>query len=146
VHAASQHEMPSDRTLASRALVVGLVAPLLARCDLPRLQRLLEPRRRADAGPDVAATAQRVGILVDRTMSRAGPAIRPGCLVRGITRYSVLRRAGVDVALCFGLGHNAGALEGHCWLTLGPDVLFEPPDATPAFTSIVRVSRTGVHR
>jgi hypothetical protein len=137
--------MPSDRALRARAFAFAVAAPLLARSDLPRLQRLLEPRRTADPGPDAAATSRRVVALVDRTLARAGRAVRPGCLVRGITRYAVLRRAGVDVALCFGLGHHDGALEGHCWLTLENEVLFEPPDTKRTFTSIARVSRVGVH-
>jgi hypothetical protein len=125
---------------------VGAAAPLLARLDLDRLRRTLEPRRSGNPGPDVRATAERVVDVVDRAMARVGPVVRPGCLVRGITRYAVLRRAGVDVALCFGMGRPAGELEGHCWLVLGPDALFEPADVVPPFTEVVRVSRSGVHR
>jgi hypothetical protein len=125
---------------------VAVVAPLLARLDLARLQRVLEPRRVGDPGADPAARARRVGHLVDRVNARAGAIVRPGCLVRGIARYAVLRRAGVDVALCFGMGRPKGELEGHCWLVLGADVLFEPGDDAPTFTEVVRISRSGVHR
>jgi hypothetical protein len=134
----------SDLVIGTRAVAVAVAAPLLARLDLPRLQRVLEPRRVADPGVDARATATRVVAVVDRVNARAGRAVRPGCLVRGISRYAALRRAGVDVALCFGMGRPRDELEGHCWLTLGTDVVFEHDGDRPHFTEVVRMSRAGV--
>ena len=125
-------------------MAVAMAAPLLARLDLARLQRVLEPRRVADPGADVCATAAHVVAVVDRVNARAGRAVRPGCLVRGISRYAALRRAGVDVALCFGMGRPRDELEGHCWLTLGNDVVFDHDGERPRFTEVVRISRAGV--
>src|SRR5690348_196486 len=98
--------------LAARAGAVAVVAPLLARLDLTRLQRVLEPRRRVTPAADAPATAVAVERTVAAVLHRGRWFVRPGCLVRGITRYAVLRRAGVDVELCFGVGRPQRDIEG----------------------------------
>lgn len=74
-----------------------------------------------------------------------GPLVRPGCLTRGITGYYLLRRAGLDVALCFGIGprHSAG-VTGHCWIVLDGEPVLEAVDPRPAFTELVRLSSRGL--
>ena len=73
------------------------------------------------------------------------PLVRPGCLTRGITGYYILRRAGLDVALCFGMGsvRDPGAA-GHCWLVLGGEPVLEAADPRAAFTELVRLSSRGL--
>jgi len=77
----------ASATLVARAVVLATAAPLLARLDLERLQRLLEPRRNV-IGRDVE-TVQELGreyaAVVDSVIRRARPFVRPGCLTRGIT-------------------------------------------------------------
>jgi hypothetical protein len=130
--------------LATRAVVVGVAAPALVRLDLARLQRLLEPRRKTSLEPDPRRAAVRAEEVVDGALRRCGPFVRPGCLARGLARYSAMRRAGIDVALCFGVGRPAENVEGHCWLVLDEEVLFEPPDSEAVFTPVVTVSGRGV--
>src|SRR6185437_9200234 len=102
-----------------------------------RLQRVLEPRRRVTPAADAHATAVAVERTVAAVLHRGRWFVRPRCLVRGITRYAVLRRAGVDVELCFGVGRPQRDIEGHCWLVLDNRVIFEPPDSAATFTRVV---------
>jgi hypothetical protein len=143
--AVNREDAPSDVALGVRAVVAAVCTPLLLRLDLTRLQRVLEPRRTARPD-DQAATARRVCDVADRATARAGRLVRPGCLARSVGRYAALRRAGVDVSLCFGMGTPGDRLEGHCWLVLDGERVFEPDDDTPAFTEFVRISGAGLSR
>jgi len=137
------------RTFAFAELVLATAAPLLARLDLERLQRWLEPRRNV-VGRDVD-TVQDLGreyaAVVDSVIRRARPLVRPGCLTRGITLYALLRRAGADVALRFGVGRTGGddgQVAGHCWLVLDDEPFLERRDPRASFTGVATVSSTGV--
>lgn len=129
------------------ATAVAVAAPLLARLDLRRLQRCLEPPPRLSrplaADPDRAVAV--LGRRVDRLVRWGRPLVRPGCLTRGITGYYLLRRAGLDVALCFGIGvvHGPGTA-GHCWLVLDGEPVLEAADPRTAFTEVVRLSSRGL--
>jgi hypothetical protein len=58
-----------------------------------------------------------------------------------------MRRSGADVALCFGMGSDAGAPVGHCWLELDGRPVLEPvEDPTEKFTEVARLSSRGVTR
>jgi Transglutaminase-like superfamily len=118
-----------DLTLAMRALPVAICAPLLMRLPADRLARALEPRRRRTrpVGQE-AETIDRVLHVTDVVLRRGRPAVRGGCLVRGVTRYWCLRRAGIDVALCFGVGRIHDEIESHCWVTADGQPLREPED------------------
>ena len=71
--------------------------------------------------------------------------VRPGCLTRGITGYYTLRRAGLDVALCFGVGLADGpAVTGYCWLLLDGEPVLEAADPRSAFSELVRLSSVGL--
>jgi hypothetical protein len=122
---------------------VAVVAPLLARLDLQRLQRCLEPAARSSRPPvaDPGRVIEVVGRRIDRLIRRGKPLVRPGCLTRGITGYYSLRRAGLDVALCFGIGPGAAA---HCWLVLDGEPVLEAADPRLAFTEMVRLSSGGL--
>ncbi len=73
------------------------------------------------------------------------PLVRPGCLTRGITGYYILRRAGLDVALCFGVGLVPGTeVAGHCWLVLDGEPVLETADPRSVFTELVRLSSRGL--
>jgi hypothetical protein len=132
--------------LLIRLTAAALAAPALIRGGLPRLQRWLEPpssRRVADSMAVDQVTAQ-YGRWVDSIIRRGHPLVRPGCLTRGITLYYALRRTGIDVALCFGVGSDNGAVAGHCWLVLDGQPLLERTDPRVMFTEVTRVSRRGV--
>jgi Transglutaminase-like superfamily len=127
----------------SGTVAVAVAAPLLARLDLPRLQRCLEPSPRFSRLPsaDPAQVVEVVGRRVNRLIRWGRPLVRTGCLTRGITSYYVLRRAGLDVALCFGIGPGAA---GHCWLVLDGEPVLETADPRATFTELVRLSSGGL--
>lgn len=131
--------------LTFRVAAVALLAPGLARLRLDRLERVLEPRRRRQPPRDATATARAVAAAVDRVLAAAPLLRRRDCLVRGITLYWFLRRAGVDVRLVFGLGENGGGVAGHCWLVRQGTPFLERVDPRPLFAetySIPRVPRS----
>lgn len=128
---------------------VAVAAPLLARLDLRRLQRFLEraPRSSRALSGDPGRVVAVVGRRVDRVIRWGRPLVRPGCLTRGITGYYLLRRAGLDVALCFGIGQVRGpgpGVAGHCWLVLDGRPVLEATDPRVAFTEVVRISSRGL--
>jgi hypothetical protein len=128
---------------------VAVAAPLLARLDLQRLQRWLEPGLRSSRAPsgDPGQVVEVLGRRVGQVIRWGRPLVRPGCLTRGITCYYLLRRAGIDVALCFGIGSGSsrGAdVTGHCWLVLDGDPVLETVDPREAFTELVRLSSRGL--
>jgi hypothetical protein len=134
----------TDVLLAARVIAVGLAAPALVRLDLERLQRVLEPHRSSPLDLDQRAAAVQVERITAAALRRAGPLVRPGCLPRGLARYAAMRRVGIDVVLCFGVGRPKDELEGHCWLSLDGEVLFEPRQSAAAFTRVVGISGAGV--
>jgi hypothetical protein len=88
--------------------------------------------------------AAQFGRWVDAVIRRGHPVVGPGCLTRGVTLYDALRRVGLDVDLCFGVGPDQGSMAGHCWLDLDGEPLLERVDPRSKFTEVVRVSRAGV--
>lgn len=124
-----------------RALTVGLLAPLLLRARPELLAKLLEPRRPTRVRDDrlIAETLE----LTDTALARGRPLIRTGCLTRGVTRYRMLRRAGAEIALCFGVGSIDGNVEAHCWLDEAGTPILEPADVQQ-FHEMFRICRPGV--
>lgn len=131
-----------ERHGLSRTAGVMLFAcsvPLLLRLSLPRLQGLLGPvrtGRNADEG-----YPGRVRECLERLFDVAHPFVRRGCLCRGLTLYYFLRRSGVDVHLCFGMGLPGGELDGqgHCWLERDGQPYLEKVDPEPLFVRTFRM-------
>lgn len=126
---------------------VAAAAPFLARLDLSRLQRCLEPSPRSSRSPsaDPGQVVEVLGRRVDQVIRWGRPLVRPGCLTRGITGYYILRRAGLDVALCFGMGPVRGPdPAGHCWLVLDGEPVLEAVDPRRAYTELARLSSRGL--
>jgi hypothetical protein len=114
--------------------------PLLMRLPLPRLAALLTRRPARRRQP--AAAVQRLDALVALAQGVA-PCVRGGCLTRGVTLFWFLRRAGVDVQLCFGLdpaaGDAAAAADGHCWLVHDGEPFLERADPRTRFAETFRL-------
>lgn len=124
--------VPSLSTLLFAATV-----PLLLRwCALPRLPSLLEPRGPLPPPPSPSEVWALVA-RVDALLVAARPLVRTGCLVRGLTLYRVLRRAGAEVSLRFGVGPMSdgmgGGMAAHCWIVYQGQPLAEPRDPRPLF-------------
>jgi hypothetical protein len=134
--------------LPLRVVLFGLAAPLFLRRPPERLAAWLESAAAPEGmpSPALSETARTAAALVRRIdfwMRAAWPLVRRGCLPRGVTRFWFLRRAGVPVALRFGIGEIAGRPEGHCWLVLGGEPFAEPRDPRPVYTETWRIPREG---
>jgi hypothetical protein len=64
-------------------------------------------------------------------------------LTRGLTRYFFLRRAGLDVVLCFGMGRHDTEVLAHCWLVKNGEPFLEAEDPRPLYVEMYRISREG---
>lgn len=104
----------NDFLLFSQIFLFAAAVPLLMRLPLPRLHSFLSPR----TAPPVAdaARVQQITLYVDSAIQLGRPLIQPRCLIRGLTLYTFLSRAGLNVELSFGVGSKEDNHPGHCWL------------------------------
>lgn len=134
----SSSSFRSREPSALGVLLFAAAVPLFLRVKkLPDLQGWLEPAREA---PPLAP--EEVGHLVrriDSLLATGRPLVRSGCLVRGLTLYRFLRRAGADVSLRFGIGTLNGTVAGHCWVVYQEEPLAEPRDPRPLFAETWRI-------
>jgi hypothetical protein len=132
--------------LVTHAAALTVSSRLLRRLSLSHLQRVLEPRRHRTLRGDAARHAgAEYASIVDTVIRRGQPVVVPGCMTRGITLYALLRRAGVDVVLQFGVNPDLdGRAEGHCWLEYEGAPFLERTDPRTSFTGIARISSAGV--
>ena len=129
---------PGDAFLLLRIYLFAAAVPLLSRVPLPTLLPKLDIRTNAPHQPQ---RAQKVVSYVEAVLGRA-PLARRDCMARGLTLFYFLRRAGVDVALGFGMGHPDGDFAGHCWLIRDGEPYLEK-DADFTFTEIYRFPARG---
>jgi Transglutaminase-like superfamily len=125
---------PGDVGLLLRIFFFIAAVPMLLRLRLPRLEALLTPRRICSCPH--TARVQEIIRAVDAVLHLGRPLLRPGCLSRGLTLYYFLRKAGLDVALCFGIGTLNGECVGHCWLVQAGEPFLEARDPRPLFTAV----------
>ena len=118
------------------SFLFALALPVLLLLPLPRLQALLD--RLASRRRRQRADKQSVAATVLAMLQAGGRLIRPGCLTRGITLYYFLRRAGVEVDLCFGIGRvsEGDGFDGHCWLSIDGEPYLETRDPRPLYTGM----------
>ena len=64
------------------------------------------------------------------------PPGRSRCLTRGLSLFYFLRKARLDVSLCFGIGKINGQFIGHCWLLKDGEPFLEAQDPRTVFTAI----------
>jgi Transglutaminase-like superfamily len=131
----------SDWLLFLRICLFAGALPVLLRFKFPRLESLLEPRIPTDHA-DSGAIERIVG-LVEAALQLGQPFIPSGCLGRGLMRYHFLRRAGFNVALCFGIGRLGTEFVGHCWLVKDGEPFLEPKDPRPLFVEMYRFGSEG---
>jgi Transglutaminase-like superfamily len=126
-----------------RVVLFAALVPLLLRlCKLPDLPFWIEPRRRSlpPLGPgEIAALTGRI----DALLVAGRPAVRTGCMVRGLTLYRFLRSRGADVSLRFGVGTIRGDFAAHCWIVYRGEPLAEIHDPRPLFTETWRIEPAG---
>ena len=126
-----------DFILLPQVFLVAAAVPVLLRLRLARLQRLLGRvplGRHADA-----ARIQAILRCTTIVLRRGHPLIRRGCLTRGVTLYYFLRRAGLEVDLCFGAGYLDGEFAAHCWLERDREPFQETADPRKIFAEMYRL-------
>ena len=136
----SQLRSPDQWWLFLRVLTFAAAMPLLFNLRLSVLSRVLERRIRSARTPntDPARTDQIIQCVeIARAVGR--PVICPKCLTRAVTLYYFLRRAGMDLTLCFGAARKEGRLveaAGHCWLIRNGEPFLEAHDPRTNFVPI----------
>ena len=115
--------------------------PLLLRLrKLPELPAWVEPQGTAPPRQPVEpAEVEALVRRIDEILIAGRPAVRAGCMVRGLTLYRFLRRAGAEVSLRFGVGTIRGEFAAHCWIVYRGEPLEEPHDPRPLFTETWRI-------
>ncbi len=124
---------PGDMSLFLQILFFALTVPVLLRLlRLPTIANVIEPKH-APSTPDTRQVQKTVH-YVDLVLRKGKPFIHPGCLTRGLTLYTFLRRAGLKVTLCFGIGNLGEQAVGHCWLVKDGEPFLETKDPRLFFT------------
>src|SRR5215472_13661760 len=121
---------PGDAWLLARIVVVASLVPLVMRLSLERVRELVEPR--TPARPVARDEEQHVLDLVNLVLDGLKPVLRPNCQTRAITRYYFLRRAGLSLAIAFGIARSPKVV-GHCWLVRDDQPYLEARDPRSVF-------------
>ena len=130
----------ADALLPVRVVVFAALVPLLLRLrKLPDLPAWVEPRRRRVLTPAEPPEVEALVRRIDGILIAGRPAVRTGCMIRGLTLYRFLRRAGAEVSLQFGVGMIRGEFAAHCWIVYRGEPLEEPHDPRPLFTETWRI-------
>lgn len=129
-----------DVFLFLQILLFAAVVPILLRLKLWRVEALLEPRSQALSDRD---RVEQIAGYVEIAIREGRPLVRPGCLTRGVTRYYFLRRDGLDVSLCFGVGRVEEEFVGHCWLVKDGVPFLETRDPRLLYTEMYCISGAG---
>ena len=133
----------SNAALFLRIFIVAAAVPYLLRLKLSRVAGLLELGGDSFVTDAPEETVKKIAAYVELAIARGRPIVRPGCLTRGLTRYYFLRRAGMNVTLCFGMGRVDNKFVGHCWLTRDGEPFLELEDPQSRYVQVYRISREG---
>jgi len=133
----------SNALLFLRIFAFAAAVPYLLRLKLPRVADVLELGGKSFATNTHEENVNKIAAYVELAITRGRPIVRPGCLTRGLTRYYFLRRAGMKVTLCFGMGRIDSKFMGHCWLTKDGEPFLELEDPRPRYVEVYRISSEG---
>jgi len=133
----------SNAVLFVRIFAFAAMVPYLLRLKLPRVGGVLESDRNPVPVPVPEDSVRKITAYVETVIRRGKPLVRRGCLTRGLTRYYFLRRAGMDVTLCFGMGRLDKKYIGHCWLVKDGEPFLEVEDPRARYLEMYRISRAG---
>lgn len=131
-----QIKNPGDVLLAIQVVTVAAIVPLITRLPLDTLSRIITPRSVPQAVDPRRVT--QLTALIPAVLHAGCPFLRTHCLPRGLVLYYFLRRAGLEVELCFGMGASKGEYSGHCWLSSQGSPYLENGDPTPRYVEFYR--------
>jgi len=132
--------------LFAHVFLFAAALPLLFRLKILWVTRLLEVRIGCRGAAAAAQEQDFIIRCVEWAMLAGRPLIRPNCLTRGVTRYFFLRRAGVNLSLCFGAAWRQGEFiqaPGHCWLMKDGKPYLEMSDPLLGFVPIFSLPQAG---
>ena len=133
----------SDVVLFLQIAAFAATVPYLLRLRLSTVASMLEWGRPVRITEVQQRDVGKITRYVELAIRRGQPMVRPGCLTRGLTRYYFLRRAGMDVGLCFGMGRLEDGFMGHCWLVKTGEPFLEMEDPRPLYVEVYRISCDG---
>jgi hypothetical protein len=122
--------------LSARVLCFAIAVPLLLKLKLTTLDALLDQRMTATGPPPQEDVIDRIVTCVTLVLSVGRRAFGWACLHRGLTLYYFLRRKGVDVQLCFGIGRSEANFTAHCWLVRDGLPFLEKSDPRQLFAEM----------
>ena len=124
-----------DILLFMRILSLVAVLPAMLRLlSIPMLMRMLTPRPTISfRNPVTDEVRDKIVKYTDYIQGRNFWMFKSTCLRRSLVLYHVLRKAGIDVQICFGVrykGESLGEesprdLEGHAWLLYKGEIFLE---------------------
>ncbi|HEV2765589.1 MAG TPA: lasso peptide biosynthesis B2 protein [Pyrinomonadaceae bacterium] len=129
---------PSAAWLIVRmAFWVALLSSLVRVMPLPRVMRLMRPRRRTpEPETDPAAVQARLAHLLDLLLATDFLCFTPTCWKRAPVLHRFLALRGIETRVLFGVRREgAHGLAGHAWLEAGglPVLEQSTPDYTVTF-------------
>jgi hypothetical protein len=123
---------PASAFLAARMAVWVLTLSLLIRLmPLPRVLKLVAPKRAGKASGDAARTQARLARLLDSVLAADFWVFTPTCWKRAPVLHRYLALRGIETRILFGVRRDGeDALKGHAWLEVGGEPLLEttPPN------------------
>ncbi len=133
----------AERWLLAQALALLPLTALALRfmgfqrwqATLARLAPVGSPAVKSDEAALVRqgrATARLVETAARRGLYHAS------CLPRSLTLWWLLRRHGIDIALCIGVRKNEGRFEAHAWVELQGRILNDREDVRQRFSAFDR--------
>jgi len=132
---------PADVWLLCRMLAWSTVLPVVKRAlPLPRLVRLVRPRRQGNArdrSRELAIEALSAWVFKTRP-----PGARDNCLERGLVAYRYLARAGAKPTLVVGMRRTAGR-HGHVWVCVEGAAVHDDAEALAAFEPVLAFASDG---
>ena len=132
----------SDFALLVRVYLFAIGVRVLLRLNLESLESIIEPAK-APVTPNWSQI-ERIVYSVDRVFGSRARFIRRGCYSRGVVLYYLLRRAGLDVSLQFGMGKQGEHFIGHCWLVKDGEPFLERADPRPHFAPVCVIPRHSI--
>ena len=106
---------------------------LLGMMKLPRLFRLLEPKKRiASDNSQIEYTLKFANFILYTAFRSSNP-----CLLRSLMLFRRLRMMGLDIKIAFGVKDDIKGLKGHAWLILNENSFLEKDDPSVEYRTVL---------
>ncbi len=121
------------RMFSHMFLLVSILPLMMKFFSIPGLMKVLTPKNKTkNRNSDLTRVQEKIVKFTDFILNRNIWIYSSTCLKRSLILYHFLRKAGIDVNLCFGVLYNGSLnhdaikkLEGHAWLVCKGDIILE---------------------